>query len=93
MQSARGLCRGGESIASPPTIPVARGTHDLSDAAKLHVENCVDSLTLRCEFMVHNSMAVKKTPINMTLIFDLLFRDFFGLGESLCFHSVLCDFS
>ena len=27
-------------------------------------------------------MAVKKTS-NMTLVFDLLFRDFFGLGDSL----------
>ena len=25
----------------------------------------------------------------MTLIFDLLFRDFFGLGESFCFLSLL----
>jgi len=29
----------------------------------------------------------------MTLIFDLLFRDFFSLGESFRFHSLLCDFS
>jgi len=59
----------------------------------LHVESCVDSLTLRCEFVVHNSMAIKKKTINMTLIFDLLFSDFFGLSESFCFHSLLCNFS
>jgi len=34
MQSAWGHCRGGESIASPPTIPVARDAHDLPDASK-----------------------------------------------------------
>ena len=34
MQSARGHCRGGESIASPPKIPVAWDAHDLSDASK-----------------------------------------------------------
>jgi len=34
MQGARGHCRGGESIASPPTIPVSRDAHDLSDASK-----------------------------------------------------------
>ena len=34
MQSARGHRRGGEFIVSPPTIPVARDTHDLSNASK-----------------------------------------------------------
>ena len=34
MRIARGHCRGGESIASPPTIPVASDAHDLSDASK-----------------------------------------------------------
>ena len=57
--------------------------HTISQTLQnLHVESCVDSLTLRCEFMVHNSMAVKKNS-NMTLIFDLLLRDFFGLGDSM----------
>jgi len=70
MQSARGHCRGGESIASTPTIPVARDTHDISYASKLHVESCIDSLTVRCEFVVHNSMAVKK---NHQHDFDFLF--------------------
>jgi len=34
MRSARGHCRGGESIASPPIIPVTRDAHNLSDASK-----------------------------------------------------------
>jgi len=34
MRSARGHCRGEESIASPPIIPVARDAHDLPDASK-----------------------------------------------------------
>ena len=64
MQSARGHCRCGESIASPPTIPVACNAHDLSDASKPPCRRCVDNLTLRCKFMVHDSMAVKKNHQN-----------------------------
>jgi len=44
----------------PPTIPAARDAHEISDALKPPCKRCVDSLTLRCEFVVHNSMAVKK---------------------------------
>ena len=60
MQSVRGHCRGGESIASPPTILVARDAHVSQTLQNLHVESCIDSLTLGCEFVVHNSMAVQK---------------------------------
>jgi len=51
----------GESIASPPTITKARDAHDLSDASKPPRKSRVDSLTLRCEFVVHNSMALHCT--------------------------------
>ena len=91
MQNARVHCRGEESIASLPTIR-SHTTHTISQTLKnLHVESCVDSLTLRCEFVVHNTNAVKKKTQQHDS--DLLFRDFFGLGDSLCFHSLLCDFS
>ena len=59
MQSARGHCRDGESITSPPTIPVTCDAHNQT-LQNLHVESCVDNLTLRREFVVHNSVAVKK---------------------------------
>src|SRR5215510_12672595 len=86
-------CAGGIVMVENPSPPLpqfrSHATHTISQTLQnLHVESCVDSLTLRCEFVMHNSMAVKKS-INMALIFYLLFRDFFGLGKSFCFHSAL----
>ena len=57
-----GHCRGGESIACPPTIPVHAMHMIIQTLQNLHVENCVNIFTLRCEFVVHNSMGVKKKP-------------------------------
>ena len=88
MQSARGHCRGGESIDSSPTIPVARDAQISQTLQNLHVENCIDSLTLRCEFVVHNSMVVKKK--NHQHDFDLLFHDFFSVLANLSV-STLCS--
>ena len=77
-------------LPSPPTIPVARDAHDLSDASK------PPRRKLRSQFdpqvrirggQFHGSQK------NHQHDFDLLFRDFFGLGESFCSHSLLCDFS
>ena len=86
-------CRGGEPIASPHTIPVHATHTSLQTLQNLHVEICVNIFTLRCEFVVHNSMGVKKKIHQHALIFDLLFYDFYCLGESFSFHSLLCDFS
>jgi len=77
-----GHCRGGESIVSPPTIPVARDAHGLSDAS----EPPRRELLWQCDAQLRIRGAQFhgiQTNINMTLIFYLLFRDFFGLGESL----------
>ena len=72
MQNARVHCRGEKSIAAPPTIPVA---HDLSDASKPRRKlrwQFDPQVRIRCA-QFHGS---QKTS-NMTLIFYLLFRDFF----------------
>ena len=48
---------------SSPPLPQFRSdaTHMISQKLQnLHIESCIDSLTLRYEFMVHNSMPVKK---------------------------------
>jgi hypothetical protein len=47
---------------SPP-LPNSDRTepHDLSNASNFHVEGYVESLTLRCEFVAHNSVAVKNS--------------------------------
>jgi len=61
MQSARGIV-----VAENPSPPLpqfrSHATHTISQTLRnLHVESCVDSLTLRCEFVVHNSMALHCT--------------------------------
>ena len=59
--------RGGIVVVENPSPPLpqfrSHATHTITQTLQnLHVESCVDSLTLRCEFVVHNSMAVKKPP-------------------------------
>ena len=61
MQSTRGHCR-----AENPSHPLpqfrSHATHKISRTLQnLHVESCVDSFTLRCEFVVHNCMALHCT--------------------------------
>ena len=58
--------RGGIVVAKNPSPPLpqfrSHATHTISQTLQnLHVERCVDSLTLKCEFVVHNSMALHCT--------------------------------
>ena len=72
---------------SSPPFPQFRSytTRTISHTLQnIHVESYIDSLNLRCEFVVQNSMAVKNQQHNFN--FYLLFRVCLGLGYSLCFH-------
>ena len=66
MQILCGHCRGGESIASPPTIQVARDAHDLSDALELPRRELCWQFDPHVRIHGAQIHASQKDPINMT---------------------------
>ena len=93
MPSARGHCRGGECIASPPAIPVARDAHDLSDASKPPLRKLRWQFDPQVRIRGAQFHGSKKNPSTWLWFFICFSVIFFGLGHSFCFHSLLCDIS
>ena len=85
MQNATVRCRGEESIASLPQFR-SHMTHTISQTLRnLHVESCVDSMTLRCDFVVHNSI-----PSGANSWFTIPYPQVQIRGSQ--FHTLRCKF-